>query len=351
MPLSSTMKFACLCRQVTGHINFSSPNNARSGSLCHCSMCRHTSGVACTTMISSSTCPFTFDIHGSLESYTASPWATIYFCKLCGSSMYEEDKETHRIAVHMGVLEDPDGTIEISNQCCVPETRDGGLSPWLDLPTSNLCLVHKGTAASTEEHAQPSSKEQQLAAFCHCKGVNLIITSPSEASTRLSSPYSNLIVPSNSGSPANPKDEKWWLRANGTKYFAGTCACTSCRLACGNDIQTWTFVPKTNIRQLNGEPLDYSVGTLKQYESSEGKYRHFCGTCGATVFWRSDQRSEELIDVSVGLFDASSGVRAKEMLEWATERVSYHEDAQNKGLIAMLSEGIKRAGTKSGGNC
>ena len=93
------------------------------------------------------------------------------------------------------------------------------------------------------------------------------------------------------------------------------------------------------------------MGTLKQYESSKGVYRYFCGTCGATVFWRSDRRSEELIDVAVGLFDASSGVRAEEVLEWATERVSYHEDAQNKALIAMLSEGIERAGKKSGGNC
>ena len=350
MPLPSTLKFACLCRQVTGDITFSSPSASRIGSLCHCSMCRHTSGVACTTTISSSTCPFTFDITGPLKSYAASPGTTLFFCKLCGSSVYEEDKEISNVAFHTGVLEDPDGTIEISNQCCVPETKDGGLSPWLDLPTSSLCLVHKNAAASTGETAPPPSKEQQFPAFCHCKGVNLKITPPSEASAKLSSPYSNLIVPSNSGSPANPKDEKWWLRANGTKYFAGTCACTSCRLACGNDIQTWTFVPKTNIRQLNGEPLDYSAGTLKQYESSEGRYRHFCRTCGATVFWRSDRRSEELIDVAVGLFDASSGVRAEEILEWSTERVSHREDAQNKGLIVMLGEGIKRAGTKSGCN-
>ena len=54
--------------------------------------------------------------------------------------------------------------------------------------------------------------------------------------------------------------------------------------------------------------------------------------------------------MAVGLFDASSGVRAEEILEWSTERVSYHEDAQNKGLIVMLGEGIKRAGTKSGCN-
>ena len=254
------MKFACLCRQVTGYINFSSPNNPRSGTICHCSMCRHTSGVACTTKISSSTCPFAFDIHGSLESYTASPWTTLFFCKLCGSSVYEEDKEISNVVFQTGILEDRDGTIEISSQCCVPQTKDGGLSPWLDLPTSNFCIVHRGIAVNPGETAQPSSQEQQLAAFCHCKGVSLTITPPGEVSTKLSSPYSNLIVPSHSGSLANPKDEKWWLRANGTKYLAGTCACTSCRLACGNDIQTWTFIPKRNIRQLNGEPLDYSSG-------------------------------------------------------------------------------------------
>lgn len=156
------------------------------------------------------------------------------------------------------------------------------------------------------------------------------------------SPYSDLTVPFHSGSSHNPQDEKWWLRASGTKYFAGTCACSSCRLASGNEIQTWAFIPKINIRHIDNSPLDFAMemGTLKQYESSKGVYRNFCGTCGATVFWHDETRLE-LIDVSVGLLEAGTGVRAEEWLEWAGERVSFAEEGQNRSLVGKLEEGIR----------
>lgn len=41
------------------------------------------------------------------------------------------------------------------------------------------------------------------------------------------------------------------------------------------------------------------------------------------------------------MLDAKSGARAEELLEWATERVSFQEDAQNKAFIARLGEGIR----------
>jgi hypothetical protein len=146
----------------------------------------------------------------------------------------------------------------------------------------------------------------------------------------------------------NPGNEVWWLRDNDKKYLAGTCACRSCRLTSGFEIQTWAFVPRSNIyfhiSQLHDGsttektqyfPLDFLAlpsGILQSYESSPGVVREFCGTCGATVFWH-DKWRPDLVDVSVGLFDASEGSRAENWLEWWTERVSFAEDAKMNSVV------------------
>ncbi|KAH7379057.1 Mss4-like protein [Cadophora sp. MPI-SDFR-AT-0126] len=158
---------------------------------------------------------------------------------------------------------------------------------------------------------------------------------------------------SHPGSKAdNLEDEMWWIR--GDRYLAGTCACRSCRLASGFEIQEWTFVPKSNIffntQAGKNPPLDFAdegiKSVLKSYESSEGVVREFCGKCGATVFWRKWR--SELIDVSVGLLEAEEGARAEKWLEWWTERVSFEEGAvaHGRSLVDGLQKGIAAWGGK-----
>lgn len=339
---SQTLRFACLCGENWGHIKFSSPDTPRIGSLCHCYDCRHIIGGLCSSVISTSITPFTIEYEGQgrRRFFTLSPVLTAtVFCWHCGSTLYWEN-ETEDLAICTGILKDPNGTVDFQNQCCAMETGDGGASVWLDLPKRNSCPIFKGPRSMEQHATNPPRAGPITQAVCRCRNIRFQITHPSMASTSLSSPYSDLIVPYHSGPSTNPTDEKWWLRANGTRYFAGTCACRSCRLASGNDFQAWAFVPKVNIRKLDGEPFDFSLSQLKQYESSKGVYRNFCGDCGATVFWHDEERPE-LIDVAVGLLDAGSGARAEELLEWATERVSFQEDAQNEDLIAKLGQGIK----------
>ncbi|KAI4268851.1 MAG: hypothetical protein LQ337_007602, partial [Flavoplaca oasis] len=141
------------------------------------------------------------------------------------------------------------------------------------------------------------------------------------------------------------ENEQWWLRASNTKYLAGLCACNSCRLATGFDLQAWAFVPKTHIRQVDGKEVDFKMGTLKTYSHTPGSYRDFCGKCGATVFWRSEGRKGDVIDISAGLLDAAEGARAEEWLEWRT-KVSFEECAANKGLVAKVAEGLKNWGDR-----
>ncbi|KAI0875264.1 hypothetical protein GGS24DRAFT_301069 [Hypoxylon argillaceum] len=276
-------------------------------------------------------------------------------------------------------------------------TKDGGLSPFIRYIGKSKELEVTETPAASPSFHMPlkkelgdslldvdtgvSSEEEVLNAFCHCKSVQFHITRPNAKSKLARSNFPDLMVQYRSGSPQirNPEDNKWWLRpglsshvgktetlppvkGEPRRYLAGTCACRSCRLISGFEIQTWAFVPRANIffhvGNNSGEtdtiPLDFATlppSILTSYESREGVRREFCSHCGATVFWR-DRWRPELIDVSVGLLDADEGARAETWLDWWTGRVSFAEDAglgrtgetarRATHLIDSLEEGLKR---------
>ena len=344
-----TLNLACLCRQVRAHIDIPRDDIPLHASICHCNACRYASGLLCTTLCQLTATLSPLEVDGDTCSYEIGSNRTIvFFCTHCGASIYETNEDATNIKLYTGVLEiDPD-VVEFTRQCCAKETRDGGLSTWLDLPicgTTDHCNLHTTKTFGIDQSRSLEHYEQgmDVKASCHCGGVQFIVTLPSEASTQLSSPYPDLLIPYHRGPGKYVEDDKWWLRANRSRYLAGLCACKSCRLASGNEVQAWAFIPKVNLRQLNGDPIEFSISTLKQYSSSNGVYRNFCGICGATVFWHNDERPN-LIDVSAGLLIAQSGVRAEDLLEWATERVSFQEEAQNKALIATLNEGLRKWG-------
>lgn len=59
-----------------------------------------------------------------------------------------------------------------------------------------------------------------------------------------------------------------------------------------------------------------------------GVLRDFCPRCGATVSWH-DRWRPDLIDVSVGLLDATEGARAEAWLDWWTGRVTFVENVES----------------------
>ncbi|KAJ6784288.1 hypothetical protein PWT90_06418 [Aphanocladium album] len=212
----------------------------------------------------------------------------------------------------------------------VSSTLDGGVAKFMGhirgLPES-----HESKTATTP---QP---ESFVPASSLCKGVKLRITPPSPESLTPKSGFSDMIIPFYTQDPriSNPGDEKWWPRCNNTKYMAGLCACRSCRLASGFQLQSWAFIPRVNVLQASAEPLSWTAldfdsvranSTLRSHESSPGVLREFCSRCGATVFWH-DQWRQELVDVSVGLLDSARGARAEGLLDWCLTRVSFAEDA------------------------
>ncbi len=328
-----TIHFSCFCRQVTGSFKARPHSLPLSLTLCHCYTCRHQSGQLCITNASLPT-GTEFEVKGPLECYKASEALSRFFCKNCGANVYLEDTDAKK-EICTGLLEKADGVLRLDYHIFVADTKDGGLSDWVPGVDAweGFSEVSKKVDAGRKGDSKKASsdKDQESHAHCHCKGVSFKITRPDES-------YANTTAPG---------DAAWWLRENGTKYLGGTCACNDCRLASGFDIQTWAFVPKTKISQLDGKPLDFSAGTLKRYDSSEGVYREFCSKCGATVFWHSDSRPG-VIDVSAGLLDAEEGARAESWLDWKTESVSFEEEAQNKDLIQKLSAGLKRWGEIKG---
>ncbi len=344
---STILEISCACRQISGSVSVPSSALPLPVNFCHCDSCRHTTGLLCVPTVSLPQESSFFQFHGKLKGYKSSTNRTRFFCEQCGASIYDKTTDLDVARICTGILRGSDRKIELRQHSFVTDTKDGGLSVWLHDAVAGKGKAHKNKQTkhtskirSVIPKADYVDSSPKLPGYCHCGGVQFQIIRPNKLSTELSSPWPDLLVPYHSGSSENKEDIKWWLREDGKKYLAGTCACDSCRLASGYDIQVWAFVPKTNIIQVNGQPLGFGMGTLTQFQSSEGIYREFCGSCGATIFWHCDERPD-LLDVSVGLLDAESGARAESWLYWWTERVSFEENAQNKALICSLSMGLQ----------
>ncbi|KAI1619103.1 Mss4-like protein [Exophiala viscosa] len=367
--MTSTLIATCLCGinaeklQLDSQIPFSV-------SSCACNSCRYSSGVLYTSRIPIRQRPTAVE---KLQRYDSSNKLSRYFCPVCGSHMFVHAVKDDSWSVCSGAVDHVVGLEHVSvlslehimQHDFVGDTRDGGLAVCLShfddntaplfaqapngttfekSPTNDAIALEPShprkarlDADSIEENATAIDK---ISGRCHCGGVNFRITRPGVVSTHCSSPFPDLLVPYHSSSSANPQDIKWWLRANGSKYLAGTCACRSCRLGSGYPIQSWAFIPKANILQADGERLRYEMGTLQQVESSKDCFREFCRICGATVFWHCRERPD-LVDVSVGLLRADEGSRAESWLHWWTDRVSFKEDALDQVLVSALELGLE----------
>ena len=343
--------FCCACKELSGSIEVPTAALPLPLFLCHCNTCRFVSGLLCVTIVTVPAESRNFQVQGSARSYNTSKELTRYFCENCGTSVYETGPSGETVSgLCTGALSSVEGVVQVDQSIFVADTKDGGLSSWLPSVKMWEGWHEKSTEILPGSAFSPSASDKQvvqsgekLHCRCHCKGVEFDITPPTEKSSEPSARLSDSILPYHQEAPKDHHEKKWWLRANRKKYHAALCVCDSCRLASGYDIQAWAFIPEVNLQQVDGRPIDFAMGTLKQRNSSKGRYRHFCGTCGATVFWRSDGRPG-LIDVSVGLMEAASGARAEEWLVWATTRISFQELAQNKPLTKALGVGLEEWG-------
>ncbi|KAI1417195.1 hypothetical protein F5Y13DRAFT_81740 [Hypoxylon sp. FL1857] len=421
MSQNTEVLISCHCGAAKQTVTLYSPGTQATPvpldiNLCHCHACRHTSGLLCVSYAPISTPPSLSGLRiYPNESSPSSSTAGLnrYFCNTCGCQIFRYERRSNNgnegpdglWAVATGIIigragakdehaeqeHDSNGPLlKHARHLHTTGTKDGGLSPFIDIDSAEEPseLERRGHGTTSPLHPTSSTNdeesEEMLQAHCHCKNVRFHITRPDASSRLPHSGFPDLMIPFKT-SPreviTNPQKEKWWLCPQGdpspTKYLAGTCTCRSCRLVSGFEIQTWAFVPRSNIfflppspppsastspppppsspPSLSGTiPLDFTTlppGILQSYESSPGVLREFCPRCGATVFWH-DRWRPDLVDVSVGLLDAPEGARAERWLDWWHGRVSFDEDAENerfgevadwaRGLVDSLAQGLRR---------
>lgn len=66
------------------------------------------------------------------------------------------------------------------------------------------------------------------------------------------------------------------------------CHCSMCRKAHGAGYVTWVGFDSDKVKLTGGED------TLTWFDSSKGAQRGFCGTCGSSLFFRSERWAGEL---------------------------------------------------------
>jgi hypothetical protein len=99
----------------------------------------------------------------------------------------------------------------------------------------------------------------------------------------------------------------------GDPALVAHCHCESCRRQTASPVATFVIVPKTALRFTSGQP--------KEYASSPGVWRGFCGDCGSPISYRTDRRPD-VIDLFAGtLSDPATlvpqcHVYAVEQLPW-----------------------------------
>jgi hypothetical protein len=80
------------------------------------------------------------------------------------------------------------------------------------------------------------------------------------------------------------------------------CHCAQCRRATGSSFATNLLVRSDDLHVVAGE------AATARYESSPGKFRHFCSRCGSPIFSRSDSMPQ-ISSLRAGTLDEDPGLR------------------------------------------
>lgn len=97
------------------------------------------------------------------------------------------------------------------------------------------------------------------------------------------------------------------------------CHCQTCRKAHGAAFSSIASVPKARFRWLRGE------GVRRSYESSPGKFRHFCGDCGSQV--AAERTNSENMMLRLGCLDTPA-VCDQQWHIWRSDGASWYDPAR-----------------------
>ena len=111
------------------------------------------------------------------------------------------------------------------------------------------------------------------------------------------------------------------------------CHCSDCRKFSGSAFAAVLAAESKGFRITAGE------GNLVPYESSPGKRRCFCRTCGCHLFARVDARPE-LVLIRAGTLDDDPGLKPQ-MHIWVKAKAPWHE---LQDALPVYQEGLPPAG-------
>lgn len=359
MTSTSDYHITCLCGAVreSGTLLDSPTIPTSSPELCHCNPCRYTTGALGGSFPRLRGVPTQASLDACVA-YDSSLTHTRYHCGACGSSTFVHAKgDDHWICLG-GVIEPADGSgnekakdvVRIETHDFVGDVADGGLvsvlavlggraiSRWETSPGERevgMDEVKQREARSIEKAKEKPAVDETLQVKCHCGGVDLRLRRADFAND--SQGFEDQDIPPD-------KD----------KYMAQFCVCRSCRLATGVSAQPWCFVPPANVTIAStGKTIQVGKDaeapganegtTLKHFKSSSNVYRSFCGTCGATVFYRDDGPGSSILNISVGLLRAEEGAMARRWLAWCWGNIAWQEEAIDSEILeALLGEEEKK---------
>lgn len=90
------------------------------------------------------------------------------------------------------------------------------------------------------------------------------------------------------------------------------CHCGLCRKMSGSAFSSGATVPAIEFRFVAGKEL------LKEWESSQGYFRQFCGKCGSPILKRKTKDPENL-RVRVGTLDTDPGIKLSKHIHVASK--------------------------------
>jgi hypothetical protein len=104
------------------------------------------------------------------------------------------------------------------------------------------------------------------------------------------------------------------------------CYCSLCRKMSGSAFASGATIPTTAFRIVAGSAL------LKEWESSPGYHRVFCGRCGSPILKRKAKEPNNL-RLRVGTLDTDPGVK-----------ISKHNHVSSKAPWVEIKDGLPQSG-------
>ncbi|KAF2636884.1 hypothetical protein P280DRAFT_501105 [Massarina eburnea CBS 473.64] len=355
---SITLTAHCLCKTHTFSTTVPVSRLPLSLHACHCDSCRHSTGALYTMCVRWPEPRQSVDV-SELKVFHFGTTGHIVFCDTCSTPMFFVNPKDldQELQVFTGTIANFDAggktLFKTVDHIFVGDTKDGGASMWMRTNADGTETKRYETRDKREEHegypfdwpatlsftSYEAKTHDTVPIRCKCKGIDFVLHRPN---------YDNV-----------PKSKiPWFIDPVTHKPLGGFCACNSCRLFGGIDIWNWMYTelkyisfstssnqpfPKStlNLKALV-DAKDPSIGTLKYYASSPDVQRYFCSTCSASIFYAVDDRPE-IVDVSVGVLEASDGARAEGLLSWALGPIGRIEDSEGGWRYDMLTAASKEA--------